>query len=179
MKKIFKTVFTLTLLTILILPGTARAWRNMIPPAPVIMKVADKIGLNDTQLEKIKELTYNTKETLITIKADLAKAQLKLHKILDNNKSTESQIANAVDEVSKHKNIIHKKKVIMMFKIKNILTKEQLTKLREAAPFGRGGMGKHGKGMKKGMGHGKGKGMGHGMGHEDGMYFRDDALIDF
>lgn len=134
----------------------AKAFRKM-GPTHFLTEVAQKIGVKDEVLKKIKNLAYETRKKMISLRAKLDLARLELHRILDNRQSTESMVTSQVDKMGALKTTLKKTRILMLFRIKKLLTPEQEKKL---------------KALRAKRGFHRGKGRRWGRHHKDGHPWR-------
>jgi len=153
----------------------AEAFRRL-PPPHILTAVAGKIGIKDAVLNKIKKLAFETRKKMISLRAKLELARLELHQSLDNRNTAESTIIAKVEKLGALKAALMKNRILMLFRIKKLLTPAQEKKLNalraerrlhhgRRGRWGRGhGWGRRGRGGSHGWGR-RGRGRGHGWGH--------------
>ena len=113
----------LTLAILLALPFQASAgWMD---------RVARKIGLSPAQQSQIKTIIYNARRNQITTKAKLQLARLDLRQLLDQHKPSETKVLAAVDKVGAIELQMKKSRILMMLRVKAVLTPQQAAKWQE------------------------------------------------
>lgn len=96
------------------------------------LKHAQALDLSGEQVEKLKKLAYDTKMEMIDMKAALAKAKLKLNKMIHSDNPSLSAIKRQLDVVAKARVSMEYKKISSMLAAKGLLTKEQREKLKQS-----------------------------------------------
>ncbi|RKZ34538.1 hypothetical protein DRQ33_01910 [bacterium] len=94
-------------------------------------KLADEIGLNDEQVEKIKEIRTTMAKDIADLKAEEEKAEIDLKNIMDDPAVPSSDIEKAVKKVLNLENEMKLRKMEGMLAIRDVLTVEQRTQIRE------------------------------------------------
>ncbi len=100
-------------------------------------RVAEKLGLEEEQLDQIKDLNYNTEKASIEIEANVRQAELDLRRELEENNPNEPKVMDLIEQVG---TLNIKRTQLDMRRnlgVRRILTKEQQEKAREL--MGRGG----------------------------------------
>jgi len=142
----------------------------------MIIKMADDLGLTDDQKNQIIKLNEQDGLARIDSKAELEKAQLKLHHLMMND-GAEKDILAAMDNAGKLRTDLRKAQFQHMRKVKAVLTADQIKKFKELCPKMCGDDGPKGCGMGPGMGMEMDPemGMGPGMNMERMVEFTGDA----
>jgi Spy/CpxP family protein refolding chaperone len=138
----------------------------------MFLKFADELGLTAEQKTRISKMQEEFGILMIDKKAELEKAELRLHLLMKND-GAEKDVLAAMDKVGVLKTEIKKMRFAHHNQMKAVLTADQLKKLDELRP--KMGCGK-GAGMGMNMKCGSGQGMnmncgGHGP---RGMMMNDD-----
>jgi hypothetical protein len=81
----------------------------------------------------ISQLRADTDKQVAAAKHSLDAASDKLKKLLDNPKSNEVEVANAIDAVSQQEAAIRKARIVAWVKARNILSDDQRKKVEDAA----------------------------------------------
>ena len=116
-----------------------------------------------TQMTKLRSEFYN--ETA-AVRGQLAAKHAELQALLTNPDAKSEQISAKQREILQLRTQFGEKRIANQAKMRNILTKEQLTQMAETGfGCGRGGGYHHGMGMGPGMGPGMGMGPGPGPHH--------------
>lgn len=101
-----------------------------MPGAGMILMVADEIGLSDAQKAKITSMTEEFGMDRIDMKAELEKAELELRH-MRVNEASEADVLAQMDKVGQLRTELKKAGYSHHQAIKNVLTGEQLDKLKE------------------------------------------------
>ncbi|MCX6826387.1 MAG: hypothetical protein NTV06_03835 [candidate division Zixibacteria bacterium] len=99
----------------------------------MLLKMADEIGLDANQKTRISKLQDDFAMAQIDRKAELEKAELKLHQLMRND-ATDKDVMATMDRVGQLKTEMQKMRFQHMRQIKAILTADQLKKLKEMMP---------------------------------------------
>jgi Spy/CpxP family protein refolding chaperone len=96
-----------------------------------LLRHADDINLTDQQQADLKQMAEDFKLEQIDRKAALEKAEVKLRSLMQDDKSTESEVLTQIDQVTKLKGEMQKMRYQHRQRVKSLLTEEQQTKLKE------------------------------------------------
>jgi len=110
----------------------------------MILHLADKLELSDSQIADIKNMMEKNGLDRIQRKAELEKAQLKLRH-LKMNDAADGEILSAIERAGKLKTEMRKTRFQHQSKMKSILTDKQTEKLKELRQEFRQGRGFQGK----------------------------------
>jgi len=105
-------------------------------------QAAEELNLTEDQQDKLKELCYSHQEKVLEIKQKIEREQLELKKLMDVDEPNESKIKAKVREIGSLRTDIQLTQVDLYFAARNILTDEQIEKiksLRRGGPRRRGG----------------------------------------
>ena len=119
-----------------------------IPPA-----LAQKVGISPEAVKKVRDLSFEANDALITLEADLKRAQLDLEKAMTQPTIDDSTVMLKLESVSKAELAVRKNRIGLMLKIRKTVGAEAWEKLQAEMPMGPGHMGR-GMGMGMGMGPG-------------------------
>jgi Spy/CpxP family protein refolding chaperone len=128
-------------------------------------KIIEKLGLSDVQVSKIKKLQSDTMKSQIKDESDLKIMNIDLRDLLEQDNPDTSKVDAKIDEIGKKQTEMQKKMFHSLLDMKGVLSKEQVTKLKnlgaERMKDGSGkrekaGSGKMGAGMHPGMMGGSG-----------------------
>ncbi len=108
---------------------------------------ADKIGLTEEQIVKIKPIHREMKKKGIRFKADLELAEIELKEIMEVKDFDLEKANAAVKKIADLKTAHHLDKLKSMKEVRSILTDEQFKKMKAMMPM-KMGKGKPAKGMK-------------------------------
>jgi hypothetical protein len=112
-----------------------------MPPAPPMMvslpppaygippHVVERLGLPKELVQQIQDLTFESNEQLITLEADLKRAQLTLEKLLRSQNPSESAVMQQVDTVGRAEMAVRKNRIGLMLHIKRLLGPDTWQKL--------------------------------------------------
>ncbi len=111
-----------------------------IPPP-----VAAKLGLSAEVTKQVRDASLDANEQLITLEADLKRAQLELERTLAEAKVDESKAMLKLEAITKAELAVRKNRVGLMLKVRKLLGQETWEKLQAEFPMmhgpGPGGMG--------------------------------------
>ena len=147
-KKRVWIIFTVGVL-IVSLAGISWAWREdctskPFPPKERYMQWRNwaNVNLTTEQQKKIAELRLSFKEDTVDLRNQMMKKRIELQKLWLEDTPDKAKIYAVLDEIAKIRGEITKKMVDYLFKLREILTPEQLQKLpfmgRGYAGFGLG-----------------------------------------
>lgn len=97
---------------------------NGIPP-----QVAEKLGLSKDLVQKVQDLTFDANEQLISLEADLKRAQLGLDKLLRSPNPADSAVMQQVEVVGRAEMAVRKNRIGLMLQIKRLLGPDTWQKL--------------------------------------------------
>jgi hypothetical protein len=97
---------------------------NGIPP-----HVVEKLGLSKDLVKRVQDLTFDANEQLITLEADLKRAQLALDKLLRSENPAESAVMQQVEVVGRAETAVRKNRIGLMLQIKRLLGPDLWQKL--------------------------------------------------
>jgi Spy/CpxP family protein refolding chaperone len=92
---------------------------------------AEKLGLKEDQVNKLKSLKYENQGKSIDIEADMKKADLKLRELMDQDERDRDMIMSQIDEIGKLRTEQQKLQVSQRLTVEDTLTDEQRNKIRE------------------------------------------------
>lgn len=104
--------------------------------ADLVMKNRNKISLTDTQADKIKKIHSTNAADFSTLKWDLDGATEKLKKLLEQPKPDAVAVSNQMDLVLSLENQLKKKQLTTLVAIKNELTENQQSELKNTKTVG-------------------------------------------
>lgn len=117
-------------------------------PLEMVRRHADEIELTEEQMEKLRDVVTSVNAEVEQLKWDLAKSSRKLVKIIENG-ATKEQVYAQMDVIFKFENKIKKKHLGLMIVVRDILTKQQRSKLDDIKEEVRNGE-RRGRGMGQG-----------------------------
>lgn len=95
-----------------------------IPP-----QVAEKLGLSKELVQRVQDATFEADGQLITLDADLKRAQLELDKLLHSSNPSESAVMQQVEAVGRAETAVRKNRVGLMLQIRRMLGPDAWQKL--------------------------------------------------
>ena len=99
------------------------------------MEHADKMGLTDEQMEKMKPLHREMQKKQIRSKADLKIAEIELREIMEVKDFDLDKATYAVKKIEDIKTAQHLEMLKAMKEMRNILTDEQFKKMKKMMPM--------------------------------------------
>ncbi|HWR83700.1 MAG TPA: Spy/CpxP family protein refolding chaperone [Candidatus Deferrimicrobium sp.] len=165
--------------------------RGGFPGLQGILSVADEINLTADQKTKLQRMMMDFRMAGIDQRAQVEKAEIRLHALMMDDNAAEGDVLAAMDDVSRFQAEMHKMRYRHHRAAREVLTSAQIEKLKKlhqervkaCTPSPGKGMGcgmvpgmKCGKGPGMGMGCGKGPGAGCGMGPGMGFVPDDDDM---
>ena len=99
----------------------------------MLLGMADKLGLDDKQKDQISKLQEDNRLAMIDKRAELEKAQVKLHSMMKND-APDKEILAAMDKIGLLKTNMQKARFEHMRQMKAVLTPDQQKKLQELIP---------------------------------------------
>jgi len=97
-------------------------------PLEMVRRHADEIELTEEQMEKLRDVVTSVNAEVEQLKWDLAKSSRKLVKLVERG-ATKEQVYAQMDVIFKFENKIKKKHLGLMIVVRDILTKQQRSKL--------------------------------------------------
>jgi hypothetical protein len=100
-----------------------------IPPA-----VAQRLGLSVEVVKKVRDYGFEANEQLISLDADLKRAQLELEKTLAQPTPEENAVLAKVELVGRAELAVRKNRVVLMLRIRKLLGPETWDRLQAEFP---------------------------------------------
>jgi Spy/CpxP family protein refolding chaperone len=97
----------------------------------LVLRHAQTIGLTAAQRRTILDDLRNTQVALGPLQANMTEPALDLVELLNQPRIDEGRVAAKMDQVLKIENEVKKQQATLLVRIKNVLTPEQQTRLRE------------------------------------------------
>jgi Spy/CpxP family protein refolding chaperone len=91
---------------------------------------ADKLELTSEQKEKIRDLRTDSQKEMIKLRADLKIARLELEELLSEDRPDRMEIYRKIEEMGDLKVMLQKNRIDERLAMREILTPEQLDKLK-------------------------------------------------
>ena len=95
------------------------------------VRFKEKLNLSDQQAEQLRELNFNTAKELIQMKADLKTAQLEMKRMMAERNPDKEALFSKLDEISRIQGEIKKVHLEKKLAMREILSEEQLDRIRE------------------------------------------------
>jgi hypothetical protein len=105
-------------------PGGGREMLPGIPP-----DVAQRLGIPSETVKKVRDLSFDANEQLITLEADMKRAHLELQRQLAQSSPDEGVVMQKLEAISKAELALKKNRIALMLKIRKLLGPEVWSKL--------------------------------------------------
>jgi Spy/CpxP family protein refolding chaperone len=93
-------------------------------------RLAKKLNLTEEQKQSIQELHLKLQKELLPLRSELQSKMLDYKSEMIGNQPSQGKINSFIDDISKVKAEMHKKKVAQQFELRGILTEEQREMLK-------------------------------------------------
>ncbi len=103
--------------------------RAMFDPQ-LVLKSAQAIGLSSTQRKAIMDELKAAQVALAPLQIDMTDPALELQELIEQSKVDEAKAVAKTSDVLRIENEVKKRQLILLIRIKNVLTPEQQSKLR-------------------------------------------------
>jgi Spy/CpxP family protein refolding chaperone len=125
-------IFAAIALSVLAAPAQAQPQPQPgIPQGPDLLKIAQAVGLSAAQIAQIKKIGHATQREAIPLQAKLRLAQLELQEAIEgDNPPSEKQVSALVDRIGGHETQLKKGHVLMMLRVRRVMSKPQWDKLQ-------------------------------------------------
>ncbi|MEE2901507.1 MAG: periplasmic heavy metal sensor [Myxococcota bacterium] len=141
MKNLMRKIGLVALLCTLAIPAFAekpghrrgkhkRDKHGMFMNTRLLERAADKIGLDDSTLEQIKDKIYRGQKESIEIEAELKSAKLDLSRELDSASPDRAKVMGLLDRVGDLKTRLKKQRVGLMLDVRSMLSPAQIKQLK-------------------------------------------------
>ena len=100
-----------------------------IPP-----QLAAKVGIPAETVKKVRDLSFEANDTLISLEADLKRAQLDLERTLSQPQVDEAMVMNKLEVVSRAELAVRKNRMGLMVRIRKLVGPEAWEKLQAEMP---------------------------------------------
>jgi hypothetical protein len=134
MRALLFNISTTVALFLLVLPAGAQAPPRP-PPDPhdhpgVMAHVAKVVGLSDSQIKRIKTISFSTTRKAIGLKAKLQMAQLALQEVMTaDNAPSEARVKGMVDKIGRLETEMKKLHVLKILRIRKTMSLRQWRKM--------------------------------------------------
>lgn len=99
-------------------------------------QAVEKLNLTEDQQEKLKELSYSHQEKVLEIKQKIEREQLELRKLVDADEPGEAKIKAKIREIGSLRTDLQLAQVDTYFAAREILTDEQIQKIKSLRRVG-------------------------------------------
>ena len=134
MKRVFGWL-SVAALTLLMAAPSAQArprhWRGHGGGGGGFSRVAEMLNLTPQQREAIRKIRYDSKREMIRARAELQLARLDLRQLTEKHRPNLAKVSAAIDKVGALELKLKKSRILMMLKMKALLTPEQAAKAAE------------------------------------------------
>lgn len=111
------------------MPGMMLGTPIGIPPA-----LAQKVGIPPETVKKVRDLSFEANEALITLEADHKRAQLDLEKTLAQPQVDEATVMNKLEVVSRAELAVRKNRMGLLVRIRKLVGPDAWDKLQAEMP---------------------------------------------
>ena len=118
----------------------------------MLLMHAEELELTETQISDLEKMQVNFQTDAIDRRAELQKAKVKLRSLMRSDDASETAVNTAIDEVASLEADMKKMKYGHMQAVKEVLTEEQIDKIKELRK-NRRERAEVERGMRKGGGH--------------------------
>jgi len=114
-------------------PGSGRCMgmRDGMPGVQMILAAADDIKLTDEQKVRLEKMLVDFQLAKVDQRAKVKKAGIRLRALKRDKSANENEVMAAIDEVARMKADLHKMRYRHQRGIHNLLTDDQIDKLKE------------------------------------------------
>jgi Spy/CpxP family protein refolding chaperone len=112
-------------------PGQPDAFAEALFDPQLVLQHAQKIGLSATQRRTILDEIKAAQTALAPLQVDMAEPALELIEVLGQTRVDEAHALAKVEQVLRIENNVKKRQTQLLVRVKNALTPEQQTRLRE------------------------------------------------
>jgi periplasmic protein CpxP/Spy len=99
--------------------------------------LVQKLGLNDTQTQKIEKIFQDHRTQLIDLRANVEKAEAVLEPLVGAEHPNEAQVTAQIDKIAQARANLEKSNAQMLLAIRQVLTVDQWKQLRSQPGMGR------------------------------------------
>ena len=105
--------------------------------------LVQKLGLNDTQMQKIEKIFQDHRTQLIDLRANVEKAEAVLEPLVEAEHPNEAQVTAQIDKIAQARANLEKSNAQMLLAIRQVLTADQWKQLQnQRGMFGGPGFGR-------------------------------------
>jgi len=111
--------------------GQGMGMRDGMPGVRMILAAADDIKLTDEQKARMEKMLVDFQLAKVDNRANIKKAEIRLRTLKRDKSANENEVMASIDEVARMKADLHKMRYRHHREIYNLLTDEQIDKLKE------------------------------------------------
>jgi len=100
-------------------------------PPDLVMHNQDAINLTEAQRNNISKEMQDAQSEFVAFQWDLSKETEKLKSLVEKEKPSEREVVEQLEKVFAVENKIKKRQIILLIRIKNLLSHDQQAKLQE------------------------------------------------
>lgn len=97
-------------------------------------EAAQELGLSEDQQQKLEDLFYSHQEQALALRQKMEKLELELQKLMNADDPNENQIKAKIREIGALRTDLELERVEFFFKMRGVLTAEQIEKLKTMHP---------------------------------------------
>ena len=99
--------------------------------------LVQKLGLSETQVQKIEKIFQDHRTQLIDLRANVEKAEAVLEPLVEVEHPNEAQVTAQIDKIAQARGNLEKSNAQMLLAIRQVLTVDQWKQLRSQRGMGR------------------------------------------
>jgi Spy/CpxP family protein refolding chaperone len=99
-------------------------------PVDRVLRHAGRLMLTDDQIRRLEELSFDTKKTLIGLRAKLQQERLELQRLVRSESVSMTVIRRQLDSVARKKVDVEEVRLAQLFRLREILTDQQRKLIR-------------------------------------------------
>ncbi len=113
-------------------PGMGKGHRmGRFLAGPKLLKIAKEIGLDSTQIERIKKLAFSMRRKAVATRAKLQLARIDLREAMAaSTPPSERKVIALVEKMGRHKLEMKKNFVLMMLRVRKMMSAQQWEQLQ-------------------------------------------------
>lgn len=106
----------------------------MAPGSGIPAQVAEKLGISDEKLKKIRDAAFAANDELITLEASARRAQLQFDRLLAEPAPDEKKALEKLDEVGAAEQAVRRNRVRLLLRVRTVLGPELWQKVQQLPP---------------------------------------------
>lgn len=115
-------------------PGMGMGMGMPFGPPGIPPQVAQKVGIPTETVKKVRDMSFEANDALISLEADLKRAQLDLERTLSQPQVDEPAVMNKLEVVSRAELAVRKNRMGLMVRIRKAVGPEAWEKLQAEMP---------------------------------------------